>query len=215
VNQKLALKEARTSFKEARKAFKSALDEGSLSQDEVKDKAMEVINLAAKLEEISEDIVEGVTVEGDTETIDNGAGENTTENNIPDKVVQTAGLHNNDDETNKRIAGLHDDDKDLERDNKIAQLEKDNKDMKEAQIKQDLSLKYAQLFPEPMRQAQIKAFMSHKEGPRILEARLDEATVLLSKQTTSHYKQAQIESPFTFDDSNVESDNNVEFGSVI
>ena len=123
-------------------------------------------------------------------------------NNIPDKVVQTAALHN--------------DDKDnLERDNKIAQLEKDNKEMKEAQIKQDLSLKYAQLFPEPMRQAQIKSFMSHKEGPRILEARLDEATVLLSKQTTSHYKQAQIESTFTFDDTNVESDNTVDLGSVI
>jgi len=210
MNQKLALKEARTSFKEARTAFKTALDDGSLSQDEVKDKAMEVINLAAKLEEITEDIVEGVTVEGGTETttepIDNGAGEYTTENNIPDKVVQTAGLHNDDDETNKRIAQL-------EKDNK--EMKEDNKDMKEAQIKQDLSLKYAQLFPEPMRQAQIKAFMSHKEGPRILEARLDEATVLLSKQTTSHYKQAQIESPFTFDDSNVESDNTVDLGSVI
>lgn len=203
---KTALKEARTTVKEARKAFKSALDEGSLSQDEVKDKAMEVINLAAKLEEITEDIVEGVTVEGDTETTseitENETSENADENIIPDKVVQTAALHN-DDEDN------------LERDNKIAQLEKDNKEMKEAQIKQDLSLKYAQLFPEPMRVAQRKAFMSHKESPRILQARLDEATTLLSKQTTSHYKQAQISSPFTFDDTNIDSDNTVDLGSVI
>jgi len=201
MNQKLALKEARTTFKEARKAFKSALDEGSLSQDEVKDKAMEVIDLAAKLEEISEDIVEGVTVEDNTETTseitENKTSENLDENIIPDKVVQTAALHN-------------DDKGNLERDNKIAQLEKDNKEMKEAQIKKDLSLKYAQLFSEPMRVERRKAFMSHKEGPRILQARLDEATTLLSKQTTSHYKQAQIESPFTFDDTNVESDNTVD-----
>ena len=199
---KTALKEARTTFKEATTKFKSAFDAGELTAEEAKEKALEVVDLAVKLEAIAEDIVEGVPAET-TETVETTETPEIVETpktpEMPDKV-QTAGLHEDETEDQKRIA----------------QLEKDNKEMKEAQMKQDLSLKYAQLFPEPMRVAQRKAFMSHKESPRILQARLDEATTLLSKQTTSHYKQAQISSPFTFDDTNIDSDGiGVDLGSII
>ncbi len=202
---KTKLKEARATFKNATTNFKSAFDAGELSADEAKEKALEVVDLAMELVSVGESIAEGVPAESvenvetseNTESVENVETSENTE--MPDKV-QTAGLHEDETEDQKRIA----------------QLEKDNKEMKEAQIKQDLSLKYAQLYPEPMRAAQRKAFMSHKESPRILQARLDEATTLLSKQTTSNYKQAQISSPFTFDDTNVDSDGaSVELGSVI
>lgn len=207
---KTALKEARTTVKEATNKFKTAMENGELSAEEAKDKALEVVDLAMKLEDIAEDIAAGVPAETPeiTETPKNPETPETPETpenpeisetpKIPDKV-QTAEMDETDDQK------------------RIAQLEKDNKDMKEAQMKQDLSLKYAQLFPEPMRVAQRKAFMSHKESPRILQARLDEATTLLSKQTASHYKQAQITtSPFTFDDTNIGADNDgVDLGSLI
>lgn len=201
---KTALKEARTTVKEATTNFKTAMEHGDLSAEEAKDKALEVVDLAMKLEDIAEEIAQGVPAETtEVETPE------TPEVETPD--VQTPGMPDK-----VQTAGLHDDDE-TDDQKRIAQLEKDNKEMKEAQMKQDLSLKYAQLFPEPMRVAQRKAFMSHKESPRILQARLDEATTLLSKQTTSNYKQAQItSSPFTFDDTNIDAgDTGVDLGGMI
>lgn len=205
---KTALKEARTTVKEATTKFKTAMEHGELSAEEAKDKALEVVDLAMKLEDIAEDIALGVPA--DPETPETPEDPETPE--IPETPVNPE-----DPEMPDKVQTARQDSSHLEQDKRIAQLEKDNKEMKEAQMKQDLSLKYAQLFPEPMRVAQRKAFMSHKESPRILQARLDEATTLLSKQTTSHYKQAQITtSPFTFDDTNIDPDNTgVDLGSII
>lgn len=207
-----ALKEARTSVKEAAHKYKSAMEGGELSPDEVAQKALEVVDLALKLEDIAEGIASGVPSEGgesesmiDEEPVNQGMEEEPSmePDTLPERV-QTAM-----DEEKKEKHAMDDDNKEK----RIAQLEKDNKDMKEAQIKQDLSLKYAQLFPEPMREAQRKVFLAHKESPRILQARLDEAQTL-SKQAPTHYKTAQMDSPFTFDDTN-NYDNTTDMGSLI
>ena len=76
---------------------------------------------------------------------------------------------------------------------------------KDAKLK--LAQTYAQLFPEPMREAKTKSFMATNESIRVLTARVDEATNFLAPKTGDAIKVAQTEEGI-FDLQDLDGNNN-------
>lgn len=108
------------------------------------------------------------------------------------KDKEAQGDDKDDDNKDKEAQGKDDDDKDETKKEmdamklKIAKME-----YKEAKMK--LAQTYAQLFPEPMREAKTQSFMATNESIRVLTARVDEATNFLAPKTGDAIKVAQTE----------------------
>jgi len=173
--------------------MKKAQDEGTLGPEEVKDIAEDTKDILLSVVEMVEDIAEGVpAVDGIEEEVVSNTPEETPEE-VPE-VVEGQG-----EEGEKR-----------EKENiQIAKLQSDLKQMKEASMHKDLTIKYGKLFPETVREAKEKEFAASKDSISILEARIKEAASVIKDRKTMKIAQLTDGSSFIEDDDN--SHNSLDF----
>lgn len=213
MSKKLSLKEASKTLKVSLGKFKSAQDEGTLGPDEVKDIVMDVVDMAETIADLGMQIEEGVPATEETTDITEDVTESDVTENIEDresisqklaKEKSARSRHGADDEK--------DDNKTLELTEKLAQVTKDLEAMKTAQKKEKLAQKYAQNWPEPMREAKSKEFMSRKGNLAVLEAQVTEAISIMGDKKA--IKVAALNDDtfeiIQFDDNN---SNTINFGS--
>lgn len=180
MSKKLSLKEASKTLKVSLGKFKIAQDEGTLGPDEVKDIVMDVVDMAETIADLGMQIEEGVpATEGEPVVEEEGIDEPVVEEGIEDRESISQKLAKNKSARGTRHGADHEDDETLELKEKVSQLTKDLEAMKTAQKKEKLAQKYAQNWPEPMREAKAKEFMGRKGNLAVLEAQVTEAISIM------------------------------------
>lgn len=145
--------------------LKKAEDEGNLGPEEVKEIAEDTKQILLSVVEMVDDIVEGVPAE-DTIVDDDDA---VISDDIPKR-----------DDDIPIVEGQEEDDKDKKKENeKIAKLQNQINEMKQASTHKELTIKYGKLFPDTIREAKEKEFAASKDSINILEARIKEASLII------------------------------------
>jgi len=144
--------------------MKKAQDEGNLGPDEVKEIAEDTQQILLSVVEMVNEIAEGVPAEE--------AIEETTE-----EVIETPEEKK---EIPNVVEGKDDDEDKKENKDKIAKLENELNQMKQASIHKELTIKYGKLFPEIVREAREKEFAKSTDSIKVLEARIKEASAILT-----------------------------------
>ncbi len=176
-----------------------AEEQGTLGPEEVKDIAEDTKQILLSVVEMVDDIVEGVpaedVLEEPTEEPTEGVPEGPTEPEIP------------------TVQGQEDeDDKDKKTNEKMAKLQNEIKLMKEASTHKDLTIKYGKLFPEQVRVAREKEFANSKDSIPVLEARIKEASTILTDRKAVKVAQLTTTGETYFDDDDYSNDsNNLDF----
>lgn len=212
------LKTAQTAFKNLRTSTKTAFDDPSMGmedKDMMIEKIFEQAEILVDTAITAVEVAEGGSAGIGNEMITNGIGEeepttvptdipNVINNEDPDKKLNIA--RNSNDPMKQAID---------ETNEKVDDLTKELEAMKAKEAQMKMAQKYADLHPVAMRTAKFNEFMAHKGATAVLEARLDEASVLLSNKTAQKFAQ-QEDSIFSFD--NLEDNRNstkVDTGSKI
>ena len=203
------IKEAQTAFKTLRTSTKTAFDDPSMGMNDKDSMIEEIFVQAEALVDTAVTAIE--SVEGGGMGMEQEIGE-------PQSVAPTdiGGIN---EEPDKKInMAMEDDDPTKHAMQKMAQeIEEQGKtieDMKNKEAQMKLAQRYSELFPMAMRTAKFNDFMSHKGTSAVLEARLDEASVNLSKANAVKIAQ-QEDSLFNFDDLDSTNSNKVNPGSKI
>ena len=144
--------------------MKKAQEEGNLGPDEVKDIAEDTQEILLSVVEMVGDIIEGVPSE--EEPIEEVTEEVTEEPTEPEIPTVESREDDNEDRKEEKI--------------QIAKLEKEITNMKNDGIHKDLTIKYAKLFPESVREAKEKEFATSKDSIPVLQARLKEASKIMT-----------------------------------
>jgi len=169
--------------------LQKAEDVGNLGPEEVKDIAEDTKQILLSVVEMVDEIVEGVPVEEVTEEITEEVTEEPTEPEIP------------------MVQGQEEDDKDKKENNeKIAKLQNEIKLMKEASTHKELTAKYGQVFPEHVRAAREKEFGNSKQSIQVLEARIKEASGILSDRKAVKVAQLSTAGETFFEDDDYSDD---------
>ena len=216
----VGLKEAQTAFKSLASSTKIAMDDQSMGMN---DKDMMIEKIFQQAEALVDTAITAV------ETVDAGNGMNDMGNHMnndggvdPNNVVSTD-IPDVIDDPNKKIntaMGDHHDDNDPiksaldELNDRADKQEKELDAMRHKEAQMKLAQKYSDLHPLAMRTAKFNEFMGHKGNTAVLEARLDEATVFMSKPNALMIAQ-QEDSVFNFQDLDSTSSRNVSTGSKI
>ena len=208
------LKEAQTAFKALRTSTKTAFDDPSMGMN---DKDMMIEKIFQSAEELVDTAVTAIeAAEGGMETpgIETPGMEtppvvptdipDVTDD--PDKHLNTAEKHPKDNDLMKKALE--------ETNDKVENLEKELDGMKQKEAQMKLAQRYADLHPVAMRTAKFNEFMAHKSPTAVLEARLDEATVFMSKSNAVKFAQ-QEDSIFSFDNLQESRTSKVNTGSKI
>ncbi len=98
-----------------------------------------------------------------------------------------------DDKRDKEAQDKDDDDKEEKRDKEMDAMKLKIAKMEYKEAKMKLAQTYSNLYPQPMREAKAKGFMSLNESIRVLTARVDEAVNFLAPRTGDAIKVAQTE----------------------
>lgn len=169
--------------------LRKAEDEGNLGPEEVKEIAEDTKEILLSVVEMVDDIAEGVPAE-------EVATEETTE-----EVIETP------EEEIPTVEGREDEDEDKKKDNlQIAKLQTEINQMKQASKHKELTLKYAKLFPEQVREAKEKEFANSKDSIPILEARIKEASTILTDRKTVKVAQLTTDGHSFFEDDDYSND---------
>jgi len=195
------LKTTQIAFNKAKIAYKTAQDNLSMPGQEKEQMAEQIIALADELVTVAVESVEGG---GITDMGTPGEGVVPPEQistdipviEDPDKKLNTAQEDNKDED--KKLTTAQDDNKDEDK-NEIKEMRKELDAMKAEKTAIKLAQRYSRLYPMAMRTAMYDAFLSHKESVSLLEARLDEASTILGKQTAQKIAQED-GSVFNFED---------------
>lgn len=205
------LKIAQSAFKNLRTSTKTAFADPSMQMG---DKDMMIEKIFQQAEALVDTAITAV------ETVASGNGGETgmepgMSNTPPD--METPDVISTDipkvtDKLNTAMGDAHPDDNDPTKQamQKMAQqIDEQGKvidEMKNKEAQMKLAQKYADLHPMAMRTAKFNEFMGHQGPTAVLEARLDEASVLLSANTAQKFAQ-QEDSLFKFtdDDDNIHS----------
>jgi len=165
--------------------LKKAEDEGNLGPEEVKEIAEDTKQILLSVVEMVDDIAEGVPAE-------DALVEEPTE-----EVIETP------EEEIPTVEGQEEDDKDKKRENeKIAKLESELNKIKQASIHEKLTIKYGKLFPEQVREAKEKEFANSKDTIQVLEARIKEASAILTDKKSIKIAMLTDGTTFIEDDDN-------------
>lgn len=171
--------------------MKKAQDEGNLGPEEVKEIAEDTQQILLSVVEMVNEIAEGVPAEE--------AIEETTE-----EVIETP-------EEKKDIPnvveGKDDDEDKKENKDKIAKLENELNQMKQASIHKELTIKYGKLFPEIVREAREKEFAKSTDSIKVLEARIKEASAILTDRKAVKVAQLSTTGETFFEDDDYTNDN--------
>jgi len=170
-----------------------AQEGGSLGPEEVKDIAQDVQQVLSSVVDMVGDIVEGVPAEeGLEEPTEEVIEKPQEEEEIP--MVQ---------------AQDEDDDKDKKETNaKMAKLQDEIKLMKEASIHKDLTIKYVKLFPEQVKVAREKDFANSTDSIQVLQARIKEASSIISDRKAIKVAQLTTEGATYFEDDDYDINTN-------
>lgn len=175
--------------------LKKAEDEGNLGPEEVKEIAEDTKQILLSVVEMVDDIAEGVPAE-DAIVDDDDA---VISDDIPKRDDDIPIVEGQDD----------DDDKDKKKENeKIAKLQNEVNQMKQASKHKDLTLKYAKLFPENVREAREKEFANSKDTIQVLEARIKEASTILTDRKAVKAAQLTTTGESFFEDDDYSNDSN-------
>lgn len=219
------LKTAQSAFKNLKNSTKIAMDDSSMGMNDKDQLIEQIFEQAEQLVDTAITAVE--TVESGTNNDPMGNMDNeqiSTDTQItsdpsgiddPERLNTANGMHQAD--PNQEGIGEHE--KQMEaRMQKMAQEIDDNKkeldEMKEKEAQMKLAQKYSELFPMAMRTAKFQEFMGHKAPTAVLEARLDEASVFMSKSNAVKFAQVE-DSPFKFEDLESANNPNIETGGKI
>ena len=155
--------------------IKKAQDEGTLTPEVVQEIAEEIKDVADVAAELAEEIVEGVPSEEGRDALSNRGEES--------KQIEVA-ADETEDEKKKRLekekTAQDDDDEDKE---KIKNLEASLAKMERKSTLQEIAPKYASLFPKSMHEAKLNEILNSKESIPILEAKLKEASDIITNKT--------------------------------
>ena len=154
--------------------IKSAQDEETLTPDVVKEIAEEIMDVAEVATELAEEIADGVPAEERNEM-----GEEE-----PRQIEVAA--DETDEEKKKRMereAQDKDDDDKKELKEKVANLTKELGTIRREATLEKLAAKYASLFPKQMHEAKEKEIKESKEDLKIVEAKVQEASDIITNKT--------------------------------
>lgn len=171
--------------------LKKAEDEGNLGPEEVKEIAEDTKQILLSVVEMVDDIAEGVPAE-------DAIVEETTEEVIEEdkKVIPPI------------VEGQTEEDEDKKENNeKIAKLESELKLMKQASMHEKLTIKYGKVFPESVRAAREKEFANSKDTIPVLEARIKEASGILTDRKAVKVAQLTTTGETFFEDDDYSNDN--------
>jgi len=177
--------------------MKKAEDEGTLGPEEVKDIAEDTKEILLSVVEMVEDIAEGVPAEG-------GIEEEVTEEirEEPEEEIPTLEAQEEDEDKKKE-------------NEKIAKLQNEINQMKQASTHKELTVKYGKLFPEQVREAKEKEFATSKDSIAILEARIKEASGILTDRKTVKVAQLTTEGETFFEDDYDNTSSNLNYKGKI
>ena len=169
--------------------MKKAQDEGNLGPDEVKEIAEDTQQILLSVVEMVNEIAEGVPAED--------AIEETTEEVIetPEEKPEVP-----------IVEGKEEDEDKKENKDKIAKLENELNQMKQASIHKELTIKYGKLFPEIVREAREKEFATSKDSIQVLEARIKEASGILTDRKAVKIAQLGTDGETFFEDDDYSND---------
>jgi len=175
--------------------MKKAQDEGNLGPEEVKEIAEDTQQILLSVVEMVNEIAEGVPVE-DTIVDDDDA---VISDDIPKR-----------DDDIPIVEGQDDDDDKKKENEKIAKLQNEINEMKQASTHKELTIKYGKLFPETIREAKEKEFAGSKDSIKILEARIKEAALIIKDRKSMKIAQLTDGTSFIEDDDDSNS-NSLDF----
>lgn len=215
------LKEAQTAFKNLHTSSKTAFNDPSMGMADKDQMIEQIFQQAETLVDTAITAVE--TVEGGNGSMINNENEMGGAPPAAAPPTDVGPLNNNNQDPDKLNTAQGEEPKEEERMKKAMQkmaqdIEDQGKELdemknKEAQMK--LAQKYSELYPMAMRTAKFEEFMSHKSPTAVLEARLDEASVIMSRPNALKIAQ-QEGSPFAFDDlESTSSTKNIDTGGKI
>lgn len=170
------LKSAST-LKEFSTKIKAAQIGETLTPETVKDIAGEIMEVASVAAELANEIAEGVPAEDSRDALgDRG------EDGQPKQMEVAA--DETEEEKKKRMEKDAQDDKDKDEDKeKIKNLEASLEKMQRETTLAKLAPKYANLFPQSMHEAKMNEIINSKEPLKIVEARIQEASDIISNKT--------------------------------
>jgi len=146
--------------------MKKAQDEGNLGPEEVKEIAEDTQQILLSVVEMVNEIAEGVPAE---DAIVDDVDDTVVTDDIPKKDDDISIVEGKDEDEDKK-----------ENKDKIAKLENELNQMKQASIHKELTIKYGKLFPEIVREAREKEFAKSTDSIKVLEARIKEASAILT-----------------------------------
>ncbi len=173
-----------------------AEDEGTLGPEQVKDIAEDTKEILLSVVEMVDDIVEGVPVEDVLEEPTEEPTEGVPEGPKDPEIPTVQGQKDDDDKDKK------------ETNEKMAKLQNEIKLMKEASIHKDLTIKYGKLFPDQVRVAREKEFANSKDSIPVLEARIKEASTILTDRKAVKVAQLTTTGETFFEDDDYSNDSN-------
>lgn len=213
MSKKLSLKEASKTLKVSLGKFKTAQDEGSLGPEEVKDIIEDVVDMAETIADLGMAIEEGVPGgEVEEPIVEEEVTEPVVEEEIEDRENISQKLAKNKSARSRHGADHEDENETLELKEKVSQLTKDLDAMKTAQKKEKLAQKYAQNWPEPMREAKVKEFMGRKGNLAVLEAQVTEAISIMGDKKAIKVA-AMNDDTFSITHFDNDNSNTIAFGS--
>jgi len=212
------LKTAQSAFKNLQTSTKTAFDDPSMQMGD-KDMMIEkIFQQAEALVDTAITAVESVEAgNGGAMGPDPGMSDTPPDMGTPDTIPTD--IPNVTDKLNTAMGDDHLDDPTKQAMQKMAQqIDEQGKvidEMKNKEAQMKLAQKYSDLHPMGMRTAKFNEFMAHQGPTAVLEARLDEAGVLLSTKTAQKFAQ-QEDSLFKFtDDDSYQHSTRVNPGSKI
>jgi len=158
--------------------IKKAQDDGTLTPEVVQEIADEIKEITEVATELAEEIAEGVPAEEGRDALSNREED--------PKQIEVA-ADETEEEKKKRLekektAQDEDDDKKEDKE-KIEKLEASLAKMERKSTLQEIAPKYASLFPKSMHEAKMNEILNSKESVPILEAKLKEASDIITNKT--------------------------------
>lgn len=164
----ITIKEAAQTLGTTIQKFKAAQEGGTMSPEEVVETVQPIIEMAATIAEVASEIQEGVPAETPgvgpigTAAPAEGPSAATSPENPP--------MDESEDDIREKMSQLQ---------AQVDELEKEKTEMKESQEKEKLARKYAQLWPEPMREAKAQEFLGRSDSVSVLTAQVKEAEAIM------------------------------------